>query len=230
VPDGWQLSSGQTAPVQVVIDDHPVGNMDFGQVYVGSVWSNPLRALDVNDDLAITPGDALVVINYINANPGVVQLPTVSTPPPAYIDTNGDYRVTPADVLLVINYLNALSPGHQEAESAPAVVPVPSPPPGVGEGESRPLTPLLSGNRPARSPSSIATSSETAATNSLWINMLNPHLGLLGLGVNKREPQPQLSWELFASADLLTFVGSSFPALDGSFLRGITAVEPLRHV
>ncbi len=71
-------------------------------------WQNPDNPLDVNDDDLITPLDALVITNDINANGSrVLPDPPISPPPPPpYLDVNGDGAVTPVDELLVINYLN----------------------------------------------------------------------------------------------------------------------------
>jgi len=52
--------------------------------------------------------DALVIINYINAHPGDVRLPSSDVPPP-YYDVDGNGFVTAVDVLIVINELNEQS-------------------------------------------------------------------------------------------------------------------------
>lgn len=64
----------------------------------GSTTSQP--------DGQITAGDALAVINYINANGSGPVGEEASFGPP-YYDVNGDDQVGPADVLKVINYINA---------------------------------------------------------------------------------------------------------------------------
>ncbi len=79
-------------------------------------WQNPIEALDVNADGFISPLDALLIINYMNAHPGDSALPNPPIPPlvpPPYLDTTGDNLVTPLDALLVINYLNAAAAGGQ---------------------------------------------------------------------------------------------------------------------
>lgn len=95
--------------------------------------------LDVTADGAITPLDALVVINYLNLLFGTygssIPLPnpllTSPLPPPPgvinrYVDTNGDGRLTAFDALQVINYLNANlsngsgAGGEGEPEGEPA--------------------------------------------------------------------------------------------------------------
>ena len=70
------------------------------------------RPEDVSGDGAVSPFDALLVINYLNTNgPGVV--PSGNTPP--FLDVNGDGFVTSIDALFVINRLNNPS---GEGESA----------------------------------------------------------------------------------------------------------------
>lgn len=62
---------------------------------------------DVNADGFITPIDALLIINFLNANGSrsVVGLPA----PPPYRDVSGDNFISALDALLVINYLNSRS-------------------------------------------------------------------------------------------------------------------------
>ncbi len=70
---------------------------------------------DVNADGFITPIDALLIINFLNANRGgrsVVGLPA----PPPYRDVDGNNFISPLDALLVINYLNSRRGGSGEGE------------------------------------------------------------------------------------------------------------------
>ena len=69
-------------------------------------WRNPLDGLDVDNDSFISPLDALVIINDLNAN-GSRTLPSVKDPTRAFIDPTGDQNVSPLDVLTIINYLNS---------------------------------------------------------------------------------------------------------------------------
>ena len=68
--------------------------------------------LDVNHDGLITPLDALIVINFLNASgPGTLPVPpTAALAPPPYLDCSGDREVTAQDALLVVNDLNAQGP------------------------------------------------------------------------------------------------------------------------
>lgn len=73
--------------------------------------------LDVNADGAVSPIDALQIVNYLNnsSKPRQLTVPINQTVPP-YIDVNGDGRVSALDALLVINFLNKLR-GSGEGES-----------------------------------------------------------------------------------------------------------------
>jgi hypothetical protein len=71
-------------------------------------YQNPVLNADVNRSGQVSPIDALIVINYINANGS--SLPADPIPPAQpvyYLDVNGDNSATPVDVLIVLNYLNA---------------------------------------------------------------------------------------------------------------------------
>jgi hypothetical protein len=77
-----------------------------------SAWHNPLDGLDVNGDGLVTPLDAVIVINRLNAK-------AVGDAPASlayYDDVNGDSFCTAQDVLIVINYLNAQSLPAAEGE------------------------------------------------------------------------------------------------------------------
>ncbi|MFO1062607.1 MAG: Ig-like domain-containing protein [Pirellulales bacterium] len=93
-----------------------------------SIWRNPTLQLDVSADGFVSPIDALLVINYINAG-RPSDLPGSGIVPAPYYDTNGDEKVTPIDALLVINYLNTGVSGEGEGDGsatssmfAPAIV------------------------------------------------------------------------------------------------------------
>lgn len=69
-------------------------------------WTNPVDPLDVSDDGAVSPIDALLVVNFLNSGRDTV-LPPLSNRPDAYFDVNGDGFVSPIDALIVINGLNS---------------------------------------------------------------------------------------------------------------------------
>src|SRR5688500_1535595 len=80
-----------------------------------SPWQNPLDANDLNCDGDVTPADALVAINALNA--GVSGQLAGRTAPPALLgwvkeavsdfwDANGDGDLSAIDPLTIINALN----------------------------------------------------------------------------------------------------------------------------
>jgi hypothetical protein len=101
-------------------------------------WHNALYALDVTNSQAngtdgiVAAGDALGIINYINAH-GAGQIPTDAASGQPYLDTwnsttntyAGDNFIAPADALAVTNFINQFGNG----QPGPA---------GEGEGEATP--------------------------------------------------------------------------------------------
>ncbi|MEZ6120177.1 MAG: tandem-95 repeat protein [Pirellulaceae bacterium] len=83
-------------------------------------WQNPNDALDVNNDGFISPIDALLVINELNANGSrALDPPPIASPPfspPPFVDVSGDDYLSPIDALLVINHLNADAAEGEAAE------------------------------------------------------------------------------------------------------------------
>ncbi len=82
--------------------------------------TNLWMPVDVNLDGQVSPIDALLVVNYLNAN-GDPAGEGEGSPDPYKRDVNHDNSISPIDALMVINYLNRQRP------AAPA---------GEGEGES----------------------------------------------------------------------------------------------
>jgi len=90
------------------------GPTDAGEVedYVFNVVNNPFTGRtdteDVNDSGAVTPLDALLIINVLNSNGGSVDLANVPSGLvlPEFPDVNGDGMITELDALQVINRLN----------------------------------------------------------------------------------------------------------------------------
>lgn len=76
-------------------------------------WRNARNRFDVNDDTVVTPVDALLVINAINAR--LALTPELPTPfvPVRYVDVSGDGTLSPVDALLVINELNRIRAGAE---------------------------------------------------------------------------------------------------------------------
>jgi len=88
-------------------------------------WHNEAKALDVNGGQNNAPddhfvaGDALAVINYLNAfGSGAVPASAVLGLPFGFLDTDGDNFVTAGDALDVINFLNAGLGGEGEGEAS----------------------------------------------------------------------------------------------------------------
>ncbi len=97
-----------TVQIQVLIDPYP--------------WQNSDLNLDVNGDGAVSPMDALLIINHLNfVGSGNLPIPpTAGFFPPPYLDVSGDNAVTPIDAIMVINYLNR-DQSEPEGEFAPLV-------------------------------------------------------------------------------------------------------------
>ena len=70
-----------------------------GLIVLPRTWSNPDNPHDVDGNGRVSPLDALIVISYLNAHPGVSMLPAMPQSPPPYYDVNGDNLCTAADVL-----------------------------------------------------------------------------------------------------------------------------------
>jgi hypothetical protein len=72
-------------------------------------WHNLRNAYDVDDDGAVSPIDAVLVINLLNATGGTPlegMLGSVGASPTTFYDVAPDNFVAPIDAVLVINYLN----------------------------------------------------------------------------------------------------------------------------
>jgi Fungalysin metallopeptidase (M36)/GEVED domain/Dockerin type I domain/Fungalysin/Thermolysin Propeptide Motif/Bacterial Ig domain len=120
-----------TDPVPIVVPDEQVFlRPTTGLRVLGSgegEFVNHANPLDVNQDHQVSPVDALLIINDLNATgPRLLSNPT-ATSPVAMVDVNMDSNLSPGDALMVINYLNA--PGAFLASSFLASG-------GEGEGEA----------------------------------------------------------------------------------------------
>jgi hypothetical protein len=89
-----------------------------GIVATGCPWRNPVKFLDVDGKDGVTPIDAVLIINQLNAvGPG--NLPNPAIPPnvpPPFFDVDCDNFLGPTDAVRVINALNSGS-GEGESES-----------------------------------------------------------------------------------------------------------------
>jgi len=103
-PSGRALTDSRRAVT--LAEGESLGAVDL-IAYAGAIsWRNPIRPADVTGDGNVTPQDALILINYINAHGGNQNVPANEVPPP-YYDVDGNGLITAGDVLLVINHLNA---------------------------------------------------------------------------------------------------------------------------
>ena len=127
-PDNWQVpqnvwvGSSQTSGSRDFSIDASLQSGDLN--YQGSKetivivdffpWNNTGDSLDVNNDGDLSPLDALLVINYLNAA-DQDRLKAVGV----FLDVSGDESVSPLDALLVINFLNSgEGEGEQSADIA----------------------------------------------------------------------------------------------------------------
>ena len=83
-------------------------SVETSQPYLSTNSANPL---DVNNDSFISPIDALLVINQLNAmaRGDGSALRGAATDDEVFLDTSGDGFLSPLDALLVANHLNGLS-------------------------------------------------------------------------------------------------------------------------
>lgn len=84
-------------------------------------WLNRAKPVDVSNDGYVTPKDALLIINSLNAG-GARSLsaaPSGDTAQPFY-DVNGDGYLSPIDALQVINYLTTRTDGEKAPETLPS--------------------------------------------------------------------------------------------------------------
>ena len=121
--------------------------------------TNPINAEDVTGDAAVTPRDALLIINRLNrpfaysavyGGMGVLAK--------QYLDVNADGILTPLDVLLVINVLNSqteLAEGEPGQLPATMVTAVPSRP-ATGTSRTETAIPLPVQGENYRSPQAVA--------------------------------------------------------------------------
>jgi hypothetical protein len=86
---------------------------DSGDTSGGTNTStNPANAMDVNADDDVTPIDALLVINELNATGRPAAKATASR---HFLDVSADGELSPLDALLVINYLNRQAAAERAA-------------------------------------------------------------------------------------------------------------------
>jgi VCBS repeat-containing protein len=88
------------------IDSQPgCERLEARNLLAGDLWHNAEMPADVNHDSQLTPIDALLVINELNASNSGTRAAIPDRP--MFYDVSGDRNLTPVDALLVINALNA---------------------------------------------------------------------------------------------------------------------------
>jgi hypothetical protein len=110
---GWRFLG--LASVDEMVFQH--FTQELASLLIASVhphWRNPVDPLDVNNDSAVAPLDAILVINELNhptrSQPGTGLLPSppdLSQGVLPFLDTSGDGIIAPLDAVLVINLLNS---------------------------------------------------------------------------------------------------------------------------
>ena len=115
-PGGWRPQTGRLEnSVWVQPFTNTVAKIE---VISETPWQNKVNRFDIDGDQAVSPLDALVLVNLINANtfPNG-QLPARgSTQPDGFFDPNGDNLLGPLDVLSLINEINHGSRAAGEGE------------------------------------------------------------------------------------------------------------------
>jgi hypothetical protein len=106
--------AGEDSFVYIVQDDQ--GRTSRGTAFVEVIdgWQNVVNRYDASGDSHVVPLDALLLINYLNAN-GSGKLPEGRSGS-TFVDVSGDGFATPQDVLLVINQINQQGGGLAEGE------------------------------------------------------------------------------------------------------------------
>jgi Dockerin type I domain/Bacterial Ig domain/Bacterial cadherin-like domain len=76
------------------------------------LWYNVAHPTDVKPDGSVVAGDAIEIINYINAF-GSGDIPNGAAAEPPYLDVTGDNKIGAIDAVEVINHINAFGPGGE---------------------------------------------------------------------------------------------------------------------
>lgn len=80
-----------------------VSNSRDSENQPANYWTNPENSFDVNGDGIVTPYDALIVLNELNAGGArEVRKDDIN-----FIDVNGDHYLSPYDAIAIINELNS---------------------------------------------------------------------------------------------------------------------------
>jgi SdrD B-like domain/Dockerin type I domain len=108
VSSSFKLDATNLAPQGIADPQWQAVEIAAAQAAVAPIvnpFHNASKAADVNDDGAITPLDALLVINHLNAARAGLSRDLAALS--VFQDVNGDGVISPVDALMVINELNA---------------------------------------------------------------------------------------------------------------------------
>jgi glucose/arabinose dehydrogenase len=104
------------ATVTVILHDNggtAAGGMDTSlpqtftvRIFQSRPWHHAANPEDVDADTFVSPIDAVLIINYLNARLPA-EIPPDAAPGPPFLDVDGDNFVSPIDAVLVINLLNS---------------------------------------------------------------------------------------------------------------------------
>lgn len=114
----WKVNP--TAVITASLSNIAVGSASMSITDDDSPWHNFVKAADVSGEGAVSPRDALLVINILNSGKGksiyVLAQPTDGSK--LFADVNNDEGISPIDALLVINQLNNRASAEGEAVQA----------------------------------------------------------------------------------------------------------------
>jgi len=144
---------------------------DFGFIDAVSPWQNQQLPNDVNNDGSISPLDALLIINNLNAF-GPRQLTPLDATPP-FLDVSGDGFVSPIDVLRIVNAIEDAIGGEGEAEASSLRLvsgarPIEYVGSSISEVGSRPNSPTAVQRRVENGVESAVAEAEASASAPIW--------------------------------------------------------------
>ena len=113
------------ASFEYFVTDGFENSFDIGKVTIDFAqrfqWHNSELAADVDKDGEASPGDALFIINLLNAvGDGPLVGLSADTEPEAFIDVEADNYLAPGDALSVINFINSQPSPSPLSMSAPS--------------------------------------------------------------------------------------------------------------
>ena len=205
----------------------PHGTADATIIVTATPWRNPANPLDVNASGAVTAIDALVIINYLNAQ-NVTTLPATNPGGAPFLDVNGDNSITALDALWVINYLNSQSAVASGIASGSAIASGVAADSAIADSASTGPTalgpgPTNSGAASDQQPAAAFTAETSAVavaasplTDSLPTGtnpLTDPAAGAAPAGGGAAPPAPAVSASVAPAAALSGMIGSGINAL-----------------